>query len=120
MFLGLRTAGYYVRDLDAATAWYTDVLGFPPYFAEPFYVGFDVGGFELGLVPAGDDGQPGIGGTTVYWGVEDADAAYERLLSLGASGGDPVRDVGGGIRLGTVVDPFGNVLGVIFNPHFAG
>jgi catechol 2,3-dioxygenase-like lactoylglutathione lyase family enzyme len=83
-FHGLRTAAYPVADLAAAAAWYAEVLGFPPYFDEPFYVGFDVNGFELGLVPAGDHGQPGEVGATIYWGVEDADAACERLLSLGA------------------------------------
>jgi predicted enzyme related to lactoylglutathione lyase len=120
MLLGLRTATYHVADLDAAKAWYTDVLGHGPYFDEPFYVGFDVGGFELGLTPAGGGHQPGAGGTTVYWGVDDADAAHRRLLQLGAQERDAVQDVGGGIRVGTVTDPFGNVLGVIHNPHFGG
>lgn len=115
MILGLRTAVYPVADLSRATAWYTELLGQPPYFEEPFYVGFSVGGFELGLIP---DGQPGIDGPQALWGVADADAAYGRLLELGATPLEPVNDVGGGIKIGAVMDPFGNRFGIIENPHF--
>lgn len=118
-FLGLRTAIYVVDDLAAARDWYAGVVGAAPYFDEPFYVGFDVGGFELGLMPAEGTDGPGAGGTRAYWGVTDADAAVARLLAAGATTRDPVQDVGGGIRTATVDDPFGNVLGVIENPHFA-
>lgn len=113
MLQGLRTVVYPVADLTAAKAWYTDLLGQEPYFDEPFYVGFNVGGYELGLLPAGEGES-----STTYWGVPDADAAYDALLARGASPKAPVEDVGGGIRLGAVTDPFGNVLGVIYNPHF--
>jgi predicted enzyme related to lactoylglutathione lyase len=54
-----------------------------------------------------------------YWGVSDAEAAYAHLLALGASAYQPVQEVGGGIKLGAVVDPSGNILGVVENPHFA-
>jgi predicted enzyme related to lactoylglutathione lyase len=116
-FLGLRTAMYHVGDLARAKAWYSDVLGFGPYFDEPFYVGFEVGGYELGLNPDMTNVTPG-GGAYAYWGVEDAHAAYQRLLSLGATAHEPVNEVGGGILVGTVKDPWDNVLGVIQNPHF--
>lgn len=119
MFEGLRTTIYVVDDLDRAAAWYADVLGAGPYFDEPFYVGFNVGGFELGLLPAEGDDQPGTGGTLAYWGVEDIGAAMERLMELGAEERDPVQDVGDGVKVATVLDPFGNILGVIENPHFA-
>lgn len=115
-FLGLRTALYSAPDLAAARAWYSDVLGFGPYFDEPFYVGFNVGGYELGLLP--DAGTSGAGGVTAYWGVADADAALAELLARGATVASPVQDVGGGIRTATVLDPFGNVFGIIENPHF--
>lgn len=118
MFLGLRTAVYHVADLSVAKEWYTKVLGRPPYFDEPFYVGFDVGGYELGLDPDTAAAAPGPGGGICYWGVPDAPAAVERLLALGASPHQPVTEVGGGIRVATVKDPFGNLLGVIENPHF--
>jgi len=116
-FLGLRTAIYTVSDLDAAKAWYAGVLGFGPYFDEPFYVGFEVGGYELGLLPAEGD-APGAGGLAVYWGVADADAALARLVEAGAEVREAVQDVGEGIKTASVIDPFGNVLGVIENPHF--
>ncbi len=115
MLEGLRTVVYAVADLDAAKAWYTGLLGQEPYFDEPFYVGFNVGGYELGLMPA--EGGTDTSSIT-YWGVPDADAAYASLLARGASPKVPVEDVGGGIRLGAVTDPFGTVLGVIYNPHF--
>jgi len=113
--LGLRTAKYAAADMGGAKAWYTEVLGFGPYFDEPFYVGYNVAGFELGIVP--DEPQPGDG-HVAYWGVEDAAAAYVRLLSLGATSQEAVQDVGGGILIGAVRDPFGNVFGIIQNPHF--
>ncbi len=52
MFLGLRTAIYHVDDIERARDWYSSILGFKPYFDEPFYVGFNVAGYELGLQPA--------------------------------------------------------------------
>jgi predicted enzyme related to lactoylglutathione lyase len=117
MLQGLRTVITKVPDLAAAKAWYALILGFEPYFAEPYYVGFKVGGFELGLDPDMEGAGPG-GGVVPYWGVSDAAAEYGRLLSLGATADAPVRDVGGGILVATVKDPFGNVLGIIENPHF--
>jgi predicted enzyme related to lactoylglutathione lyase len=114
-FHGLYTVLYHAPDLAKAKAWYASVLGVAPYFDQPFYVGFSVSGYELGLSPAMSDGA---GGSVAYWGVADADAATARLLSLGATGHSAVRDVGGGIKVATVHDPFGNVFGVIENPHF--
>jgi predicted enzyme related to lactoylglutathione lyase len=116
MFQGLRTVIYGGDDLEKAKAWYSSVLGRKPYFDQPFYVGFEVGGFELGLTP---DAPRGHAGPLVYWGVANADAAYKRLLELGASEHEPVRDVGEGVRIGSVIDPFGNSLGIIENPHFS-
>ncbi len=79
-FLGLRTAIYQVSDLEKAKKWYAGVLGQDPYFDEPFYVGFDVGGYELGLLPDESRSGKGEGGTTAYWGVDDAQAAFDHLL----------------------------------------
>ena len=119
MFQGLRTVIYHVEDLTRAKEWYGSVLGIRPYFDEPFYVGFDVGGFELGLQPE----DPGVSrastGVIAYWGVDDADAALERLLEAGASERGGVQEVGDGVRIASVFDPFENVLGVIENPHFS-
>lgn len=118
MMLGLRTVKYSVTDLGRAKAWYTEVVGHGPYFDEPFYVGFNVGGYELGIVPDGGGPLRAEAGVA-YWGVRDADAAYARLIALGATPQDPVQDVGGGIKAGAVHDPFGNIVGVIENPHFS-
>lgn len=115
MIQGLRTVIYPVTNLAEASAWYARVLDHAPYFSEAFYVGFEVGGFELGLIP---DGQPGNTGAVAYWGVADAEAELARLLELGAAVDAPVEDVGGGIRVATVRDPYGNVFGIIENPHF--
>ena len=116
--LGLRSAIYHVTDIARAKEWYAALLGVQPYFDEPFYVGFDVGGFELGLNPDTSRVQPGAGGGIAYWGVTDADAAFARLIEHGARPVEPVTDVGGGIRVAIVLDPFGNLFGAIENPHF--
>jgi predicted enzyme related to lactoylglutathione lyase len=118
MIKGLRTVIYKVPDLERAKSWYAGVLGFEPYFAEPYYVGFQVGGFELGLDPDMAGASAG-GGVVPYWGVDDAAAAYARLLELGAAAGSPPQEVGGGIQVATVKDPFGNAFGIIANPHFS-
>jgi predicted enzyme related to lactoylglutathione lyase len=115
MILGLRTAIYPAPDLAAAKRWYSELLGVAPHFDEPFYVGFSVGGFELGLLP---DAVPGTGGPQPLWGVENIESAYARLLTLGASPLDPVAEVGGGIKVAAVADPFGNRFAIIENPNF--
>jgi predicted enzyme related to lactoylglutathione lyase len=115
MILGLRTAIYPAPDLAKAKAWYAEMLGQAPYFDEPFYVGFEVGGFELGLLP---DAAPGTAGPQTLWGVANAESAYARLLALGATALEPVHEVGDGIKVGAVVDPFGNRFGIIENPLF--
>jgi predicted enzyme related to lactoylglutathione lyase len=117
--LGLRTVIYHVppADLAAAKAWYTELLGFGPYFDEPFYVGFSVAGYELGLHPDLSKVKPG-GGTQAYWGVPDARAAHARMAALGAKALEEPQDVGGGILTATYEDPWGNVVGLIENPHF--
>jgi uncharacterized glyoxalase superfamily protein PhnB len=118
MFLGLMNATYQAKDLNAAKAWYAKALGVQPYFDQPFYVGFNVHGYELGLVPETEAAAKRAASGVAYWRVEDARAAYQRLIELGATAREPVQDVGGDILVGTVHDPFGNVLGVIQNPHF--
>lgn len=115
MILGLRTAIYPAPDLQQARKWYSELLGQPPYFDQPFYVGFSVGGFELGLVP---EGTPSTLGPQPLWGVQNAETAYARLIELGATPLEPVTEVGEGIKVAAVADPFGNRFGVIENPHF--
>jgi catechol 2,3-dioxygenase-like lactoylglutathione lyase family enzyme len=117
MFLGLRTVVYRVRDLAKAKTWYAEALGIQPYFDQPFYVGFNVGGFELGLDPG--TGKMTTGNTLIpYWGVDDIRETLAHLLAIGATRISDVQDVGGDILVATVEDPFGNFLGIIQNPHF--
>jgi predicted enzyme related to lactoylglutathione lyase len=115
MIKGLRTVKYPVADLDRAKAWFSEVFGTAPYFDQPFYVGFAIGGFELGLVP---DGTPGTAGSVVYWGVDDIEAEATRIVQLGATEHAAIQDVGEGIRVAELKDPFGNVIGLIQNPLF--
>ncbi|MCU1676386.1 MAG: hypothetical protein JWM93_1144 [Frankiales bacterium] len=111
---GLRTVIYPVTDLAAAKAWWASLLGQAPYFDQPFYVGFEVGGYELGLLP---DADPADGALT-YWGVDDAAAAVEEAVAAGATVHAPAADVGDGIVTATVRTPDGSILGLIHNPHF--
>ena len=117
-FQGLRTVIYAAPDLEKAKRWYSSILGIAPYFDQPFYAGFNVGGYELGLDPDSSAATCDASGAIAYWGVTDASAAMERLLSLGATARTSVQEVGEGIKVATVLDPFGNVFGVIENPHF--
>jgi predicted enzyme related to lactoylglutathione lyase len=118
MILGLRTVVYYVpeAELTRAKEWYTKAVGVAPYFDEPFYVGFNVGGFELGVHPGGQ--APGPGGSVAYWGTPDIAAEVPRLVGIGGVIANPIQDVGEGIKVATLADPWGNHFGIIENPHF--
>jgi len=116
--LGLRTVIYKVGDLERAKKWYTAAFGVSPYFDEPFYVGFNIGGYELGLDPDVSQGLPGKCGSLAYWGVQNLDSALDHFGTHGAKINTAAQDVGGGIRVASVFDPFGNVIGLIENPHF--
>jgi predicted enzyme related to lactoylglutathione lyase len=115
MFKGLRTVIYPVTDMARAKAWYSEVLECTPYFDEPYYAGFAVGGFELGLIP---DGVPSADGTMAYWGVPDAAAELERLAVLQVAIHEELKEVGAGIKVASIRDPFGNLIGIIENPNF--
>jgi len=117
-FKGLRTVIYNTPELGTAKAWYSAVLGIEPYFDQPFYVGYNVGGYELGLDPNAGDSKSGNANSIAYWGVDDAYAELARLIGLGAKERTGVEDVGDDIRVATVLDPFGNIFGIIQNPHF--
>lgn len=118
-FRGIYTIIYRTPDLAAATQWYGRAFGVEPYFEQPFYVGFNIRGYELGLQPEDGQDRAGAGGTLAYWGVDNVDEALARLLDLGATLHHEVQDVGGGVRVAAVRDPYGNLLGIIENPHFA-
>lgn len=117
MIKGLRTVVYKVADLAQAKEWYSRVLGIEPYFDEPFYAGYNVGGYELGLDPDMTDVTNG-NSLGVYWGVDDVKVKIEEFRSNGIEIKDEPQEVGGGIIVASVLDPFGNVFGIIENPHF--
>ena len=116
-FLGLRTVVYKVADLEEAKKWYAKAFEIEPYFDEPFYVGFNIAGYELGLLPAEPGEQPGQT-VNAYWGVEDIKVQYDRLISLGAEVHEPIENVGGPLEVGALKDPWGNIIGLIYNPVF--
>ena len=101
-------------DLAAAKAWWTEVLGVEPSFDQPFYVGYDVAGYELGLLP---DADPADGAHT-YWGVEDVAESVAEALRHGATEHTPPTDVGEGIVTALVRTPHGAIVGFIHNPSF--
>ncbi|MFC9357576.1 VOC family protein [Rhodococcus sp. NPDC057014] len=128
MLRGLTTVSFYADDLTAAQAWYTELLGVEPYFVRsvagsPAYVEFRIGDYqhELGIIDsrfAGPDRSRDAENTMTYWHVDDLKAGVERLLSLGATlHGKPVEH-GPGFVTASVADPFGNILGVMFNQHY--
>jgi predicted enzyme related to lactoylglutathione lyase len=128
MLRGLTTVSFYADDVAAAARWYEDVLGIQPYFTRdvggaPAYVEFRVGDHqhELGIVASRFAPRPRPdrpGGAVVYWHVDDVPASLARLLSLGATPYEPLLERGPGFVTASVVDPFGNVLGVMYNQHY--
>jgi lactoylglutathione lyase len=116
--LGLRTTIYKVGDITKAKDWYSKAFGTQPYFDEPYYVGFDIGGFELGLMPEKNPTVDKVESVVSFWGVEKIQEAYDRLIELGATEYEKPYNVGGELMTATVKDPFGNIIGIIYNPHF--
>jgi len=117
-FLGLRTVAYFVADIEKAKKWYSKVFETTPYFDEPFYVGFNIGGFELGLQADKPPPATKAKSVVVYWGVEDIHKTYDRLLALGAQAFEGPENVGGELMVAAVKDPWDNILGIIYNPEF--
>ena len=116
--LGLRTAIYRVSDMSAAKEWYAKVFETQPYFDQPFYAGFNIGGFELGLqpqeVPVSDKKESVV----AYWGVKEIYKEYNKFIEAGATEYEKPSEVGEGIIVATLKDPWENIIGLIFNPHF--
>lgn len=117
--LGLRTCAYKVTDLDMAKKWYADAFGVKPYFDEPFYVGFNIGGYELGLLPSEEKAPEGAENILTYWGVENVQEVFDAFLKLGAEPHEEPHSVGEPLVVASVRDPWGNVIGFIYNPVFS-
>ena len=116
--LGLRTTIYKVGNLEEAKTWYAKAFRKEPYFDEPFYVGFNIGGYELGLLPEENPTTEKAPSVLSYWGVEDIHKEYEYLKSIGAEGTEDPNNVGGELMVASVKDPWGNLLCIIYNPYF--
>jgi predicted enzyme related to lactoylglutathione lyase len=129
MFRGFATVSFYADDLAVARDWYTELLGVEAYYAipeppaAPAYIEFRVGDDEdeLGFTdrryaPGGAANSPG--GAVLFWHVDDLTATVDRLLAMGATEYDPVTERESGFTTASVIDPFGNVLGVMHNPHY--
>ena len=116
--LGLRTTIYKVDDLEKAKEWYSKAFQSEAYFDEPFYVGFNIGGYELGLLPDPVKKEQKTANVLSYWGVEDIQSEYQRLLDLGGKSLEEPTNVGGELMVAAVLDPWDNAIGLIYNPHF--
>lgn len=123
MLRGLTTVTYFAADHEKAKRWYTDLLGVEPYFDRPGYAEFRIGDYqhELGLIDAAYAPHPATGrpsGVIVYWAVDDVATVLEQLTELGATEHEGRRERGSGFVTASVVDPFGNLLGVMENPPY--
>ncbi len=127
---GVCTVAYTSSDHEAAKAWFEKLLGVAPYFDRPGYAEFRIGDYqqELGLLDGryaghlgGDIVPPdGRAGAIIYWHVDDVQAMVDYAVALGARVHHPVRQFQPDSAFvgGTVIDPFGNVLGFMHNPHW--
>jgi predicted enzyme related to lactoylglutathione lyase len=129
MLRGLTTITYFADDLEAAKRWYTELLGVGPYFERPgpdgrvAYIEFRIGDYqhELGLLDrryAPYGAAAGAAGAVAYWAVDDVTASHDKLLSMGAKELERPIERGPGFVTASVVDPFGNVLGTMYNAHY--
>jgi predicted enzyme related to lactoylglutathione lyase len=110
--IGVRTILYPVRDLAKAKALFTRLAGREPVADSPYYVGYDIDGQQIGLVPNGRDSQ-NMTGTTAFWHVDDIGASVKAVLDAGGTMQQEINDVGNGRRVAAVVDAEGNVLGFV-------
>ncbi len=115
MLKRLITQVYYVDDLAVAKKWLLNVFAVEPYFDEPFYVGFNIGGSELGLIP---EARPKSNNQVAYWQVDNIEQIILNITQKGVVVAEAIEDVGEGIKVATILDPFGNHFGLIENPHY--
>lgn len=108
---GVKTIMYPVTDLAKAKALYGQLVGVEPYMDEPYYVGFNVEGQDVGLDPRGH--KKGMEGPVAYWHVEDIEKSLNALLDAGAEAQQEVSDVGAGKLIASVKDADGNVVGLL-------
>ncbi|MFF0792386.1 VOC family protein [Streptomyces spiralis] len=107
---GIRTVLHPVADVAAAKKLYAALFGIEPQTDSEYYVGFEVAGQHIGLVPAG---AQGLTSQVAYWHVADIDAKLAEVTAAGGTVSSPAQEVGGGRRVATVTDLDGNVLGLL-------
>jgi len=112
MFKKLRTVIYHVEDLDDAKNWYKNIIGIDPYFDQSFYIGFDINGYELGLDPDMTNVEAG-NQSVAYWSVDNIEDVVDKLIVNNASVISSITEVGDGIKVAVLKDPFGNAIGLI-------
>ncbi len=123
---GLATISFYATDHEAAKKWYSEFLGVEPYFNVPGYSEFRIGDYqhELGIIDARfapEGAAKGPAGSIAYWHVDDLQGTLDQLILSGATLYQPITDHSGGkgnFVTASVVDPFGNILGIMTNKHF--
>ena len=125
---GMATVGIYADDIKAAAKWYSELLGIDPYYKfpdaeNPAYIEFRIGDYqhELGIIDRKYEPKSavkGTGGAVLFWHVDDIEAMFEKLKSMGAREYEPITPRQEGFVTASVVDPFGNVLGIMYNPHY--
>jgi predicted enzyme related to lactoylglutathione lyase len=111
---GIKVVLHPVSDLATAKAMYAVLLGVTAQADSSYYVGFEVAGQHIGLVPGG--GPQGMTSPVTYWQVPDIEAKLAEVTAAGATVKEPAHDVGGGRVVATVTDPDGNVLGLLQDP----
>lgn len=116
--LGLRTTIYIVGDIDKAKKWYSVAFGTKPYWDEAGYVGFNIGGYELGLLPDDNPTTEKAESVVTYWGVNEIKKVYDHFIESGATEHEKPHSVGEPLMVASVIDPWGNVIGLIYNPAF--
>ena len=116
MLLKLRTAVYHVSNLAEAKSWYAQLLEIEPYFDAPFYVGFNVNGFEIGLDPDCTNIQIG-NNSYALWSVTNMEETVAKITSIGGIVHKPIETVGENMRVATYTDPWGNCIGLIEEKH---
>jgi predicted enzyme related to lactoylglutathione lyase len=120
---GIATVSFYASDIEAAKNWYIELLGIEPYFERIGYVEFRIGDYqnELGIIDSKYAPKEVVispTGSIVYWHVDNVLEVFKQLISMGAKEYDAPKDRGGGFVTASVVDPFGNILGIMYNPHY--
>ncbi|WP_369049545.1 VOC family protein [Tenacibaculum sp. UWU-22] len=121
---GIATINFTAHDLEKAEKWYSEFLGVNPYFKTKGYIEFRIGAYqqELGIIDSNflqkkETNEPS--GVIVYWHVDDINSALDKLKSMNAKVHQPIMDRSNGFFTASVIDPFGNILGIMTNPHFA-